>query len=51
MTGRGLSLRQESFLSDGLEVYSIDSLESSSEEEPIVFTFPSESYPDSSLGA
>jgi integrase/recombinase XerD len=51
MTGRGLNLRQASFLSDGFEVYSIDPLESPSAEDPIVFTFPSESYPDSSLEA
>ena len=51
MTGRGLNLRQASFLSDGFEVYSIDPLDSPAAEEPIVFTFPSESYPDNSLGA
>lgn len=51
MTGRGLNLRQASFVSDGFEVYSIDPLESPAAEDPIVFTFPSESYPDSSLRA
>ena len=51
MTGRGLNLRQASFLSDGFEVYSIDPLDSPSAEDTIVFTFPSESYPDSSLEA
>ena len=51
MTGRGLNLRQASFLSDGFEVYSIDPLDSPSAEDTIVFTFPSESYPYSSLEA
>jgi integrase/recombinase XerD len=51
MTGRSMTLRQASFLSDGFEVYSIDPPDSPLGEDPLVFTIPAESYPDSSLEA
>lgn len=51
MTGRGISLRQAGFLSDGFEVYAIDPFESSAPDESLPFDFHLGSYPSSSLRA